>query len=293
MSETTLDKVASFSVLISVIWSMVGPFVTAIKDPMILSFIVAFPYMFVHGFRWYGQQALWIFVITTFIISNFWENLSIATGFPFGWYHYTLPFKLFAVPLIIGPAYISIGYVSWQVTNAALGFAEERLRSSTVDTFVLPAMAAFVMTAWDVSEDPRAATLNQTWIWHYGGGFYGVPLGNFLGWWLCTYTFFQIYAFYLRSKKYQPLDRRTTLSYVEPIILYLNLAFIKFGFYFMTRESTKVVTDQNGMMWREADIYECNVLVALFALFPFSLFALYQVYLRSLDGPSGTEIMSA
>jgi hypothetical protein len=46
-------------------------------------------------------------------------------------------------------------------------------------------------------------------------------------------------------------------------------------------------------MWREADIYVCNVLVALFALFPFTLFALYQVYLRSLDGPSGTEIMSA
>jgi uncharacterized membrane protein len=293
MSETNIDKVATLSVLISVIWAVVAPFIMVKQDPMPYSFIVAFPYMFIHGYRWYGQQALWFFIILTFIISNCWENLSISTGFPFGWYHYTGPFKLFTVPLIIGPAYISIGYMSWQVTNAALGFAEERLRTSSVDAFVLPSMAAFVMTAWDISEDPRAATLNQTWIWHHGGGFFGVPLSNFLGWLLCTYSFFQVFALYLKTKQYQPLDRRTTLSYVEPIILYLNLGFIKFGYFFITRNSAKVVSDLNGVTWREADIYECNVLMALFMLLPFSLFALYQVYLRSLESSSGTGIMSA
>src|SRR5262245_5726171 len=48
-----------------------------------------------------------IFFVITFIVSNFYENLSILTGFPFGHYHYTetLGPKLFLVPLLIAPAY--------------------------------------------------------------------------------------------------------------------------------------------------------------------------------------------
>ena len=43
------------------------------------------------------------------------ENLSIATGFPFGHYEFLALMgpKLFRVPILLGLAYIGMAYVSW------------------------------------------------------------------------------------------------------------------------------------------------------------------------------------
>ena len=51
------------------------------------------------------------------------------TGFPFGWYHYSdaLGPKLFLVPLLIGPAYFGMGYLSWALARAILGDEDARL----------------------------------------------------------------------------------------------------------------------------------------------------------------------
>ena len=39
--------------------------------------------------------------------------------------------------------------------------------------------------------------LSKAWIWHDGGGYFGVPFSNFMGWFLCVYTIFQLLALYL------------------------------------------------------------------------------------------------
>ena len=46
--------------------------------------------------------------------------------------------------------------------------------------------------------DPARATLQQAWIWHDGGSYFGVPFSNFMGWFLCVYTIFQLLAIYLQ-----------------------------------------------------------------------------------------------
>jgi hypothetical protein len=67
-----------------------------------------------HGLRRYSLKEFFIFFVIAFIVSNFYENLSILTGFPFGHYHYTdaLGPKLFLVPLLIAPAYFGCGYLA-------------------------------------------------------------------------------------------------------------------------------------------------------------------------------------
>ena len=67
-----------------------------------------------------------IFFVITFIVSNFYENLSILTGFPFGHYHYTetLGPKLFLVPLLIAPAYFGCGYLAWSLAHVLVGAHE-------------------------------------------------------------------------------------------------------------------------------------------------------------------------
>lgn len=42
-----------------------------------------------HGKERYGKRNLVIFFKITLVMSFFFENLSIRTGFPFGFYHYS------------------------------------------------------------------------------------------------------------------------------------------------------------------------------------------------------------
>jgi uncharacterized membrane protein len=57
------------------------------------------------------------------VVSNLFENLGVATGFPFGPYFYTdaLGPKLFYVPLVIGPAYLGVGYLAWVLATILVG----------------------------------------------------------------------------------------------------------------------------------------------------------------------------
>ena len=96
-----------------------------------------------------------------FIVSNFYENLSILTGFPFGHYHYTdaLGPKLFLVPLLISPAYFGCGYLAWSLAHVFVGVFGNKLRADQIWRVTL--VAAFVMVMWDLTMDPRMAEICQ------------------------------------------------------------------------------------------------------------------------------------
>ncbi|HEU5349755.1 MAG TPA: carotenoid biosynthesis protein, partial [Ktedonobacterales bacterium] len=158
------------------------------------SIVVLVPVVFalLHGAMRYGWGGILIFIIICLVVSNALENLSILTGFPFGHYHYTddLGPKLFLVPLLIGPAYISTGYLAWVIGNVLIG--DVRRGTSPFTVFTTPFIASFAMVAWDVCLDPTLSTVLKFWIWEDGGGYFGVPLTNYLGWFLTVYIFFQL-----------------------------------------------------------------------------------------------------
>ena len=58
-----------------------------------------------HGRVRYGNKIMVIFFLITLVVSFSFENLSIFTGFPFGFYHYSPSLGLLTVPLIIIFAY--------------------------------------------------------------------------------------------------------------------------------------------------------------------------------------------
>ena len=75
-------------------------------------------FAFVHGSLRYGLKGIAAFAVICLVVSNAIENLGVATGFPFGPYHYTdaLGPKLGYVPLMIGPAYLGVGYSGGEPT---------------------------------------------------------------------------------------------------------------------------------------------------------------------------------
>ncbi|WP_061290379.1 carotenoid biosynthesis protein [Herbidospora cretacea] len=210
-----------------------------------------------HGSRRYGRRAILLYYAVTLVVSNVLENLSILTGFPFGDYHYTTGPQLFHVPLAIGPFYAAVGYMAW--TIAALLNGEVHRGSSRSTTIGTPVIASFAMVAWDLAMDPTRATIQRFWIWEDSGGFFGVPLVNFLGWSLTTYLFFQLFALHLRRRGSAP-----TTSPVQPLLLYGATA-ATFVLDYLTGERT-TVTDALGQTWRTADIYETSVLNTIYGM---------------------------
>ena len=184
------------------------PFLSSI-DPLILNSvesliftILIFFIVFLHGIERYGKKGMLIFFIITFVVSYFFENLSIQTGFPFGFYHYSSTLGVLTVPLIIVFAYFAMGYLSWMLSNVLTGQYARKLEGKQI--FIVPFIASFLMVMWDLTLDPVSSTLDALWVWQTPGVYFGVPISNFFGWFLVVYIFFQIFAIYI--SRYDPIS---------------------------------------------------------------------------------------
>jgi uncharacterized membrane protein len=227
-----------------------------------------------HGASTYGWRGILCFLVVCLGVSNAFENLSIMTGFPFGWYHYSdaIGPKLFLVPLLIGPAYFGMGYLSWTLARAILG--DEDTRLAGLLWFATPTIASFIMVSWDLTIDPMMSTINGSWVWHNGGSYFGVPVSNFLGWYLTVYVFFQYFALYARRR----LAAYTKMPgyWATPLFAYTSIIIAPILGLLLGTEPATVLTDPVGHPWQVQDIRSVAALVCLFTALPFWLLAVFK-----------------
>ena len=234
-----------------------------------------------HGRATYGWRGIVWFIVVCLGVSNLFENLSILTGFPFGWYHYsnTMGPRLFLVPLLIGPAYFGVGYLSWTLARAILG--DESGRLNGILSFATPIIASFIMVSWDLTIDPMMSTITGNWIWHRGGSYFGVPLVNFLGWYLTVYVFFQIFALYVRRAR--PAPRHLPGYWAAPMFAYTSIIVAPVLSLLLDGQSASLA-DPAGQLWQVSDIRAVTALVGLFTVLPFWLVAVFRTAERT--GPA-------
>lgn len=236
---------------------------TALQD-LVPATSILLPFLFVllHGPRQMGWTNLVVFFIAAFVISWGYESLSIATGFPFGNYHYTenLGPKLGTVPLLIMPAYFGVCYISWLIARLLV---EATAPAQSFRWPVVP-VAAFVMVMWDLSMDPARATVHQAWIWHDGGAYFGVPFVNFAGWFLCVATIFAALALWLARRNATGVIEPDTAALAQALGLYgaLCVEFVSFAVF----APSGSVVDAVGQVWNLHDIYQSLGLVAVFTM---------------------------
>jgi uncharacterized membrane protein len=254
---------------------LVSAFVPGLRLVVI---VVQVGFALLHGARRYSRRAIAVFIAAGLVISNVLENVSISTGFPFGHYHYTDGGKIFQVPWFIGPAYLATGYLAWVVGTVLLD--DVRRKSPWLTTIGTPIIAAFAMTAWDLALDPTSSTVNHAWIWEHGGGFFGVPLVNFLGWTFTVYLFMQVFALYLRRRGPLPAARpdRAIAGDLQATLLYVATTFSFFTKFATGTRTT--VTDAVGATWRTGDIYETSVLLTVYGMVFIALLALLRIAQR-------------
>ena len=238
----------------------------------------------VGGTRRYGWGPLLAFFMVSYAISFAWENLSVMMGFPFGSYHYTLTPQLFYVPVIIGFAYFGIGFVSWMTANTILDRADEHLnlrtRPGRTNVFALPVLAGAVMTMFDVGIDSISSTVRGAWIWEDGGGVFGVPFTNYLGWWFVTWSFFQVFALVLAIRQTRRAADTTEslphVSHLQPVLVYTMFGVSSISAFLGFTEGETVV-DATGMAWSTPAVFETFMVFNILSIIPVSLFAVTKI----------------
>src|SRR3989454_6455575 len=235
--------------------------------PIAVVLMLSVAFALIHGALRYGWSGIAMFIIISLVVSNILENTSILTGFPFGHYHYTdvLGPKLFLVPLVIGPAYFSTGYLAWVLSTVLIG--DVRRESSAFTTFAVPFIASFLMVVWDLCFDPTSSTIRHAWIWEQGGGYFGVPLTNYLGWFFTVYVFFQLFALFLRFRKAghgetQPLPRS---YYAQAVMMYAVMG-LSYVLAYLVGNSNTLVTDAAGVVWHTGSIAESAAIVSIYTM---------------------------
>lgn len=239
------------------------------------SVLLPFVFAIVHGTIRYGAKNMIVFAVISLVVSNFYENLSVMTTFPFGHYYYSgnLGPKIWNVPVIIGFAYFSIGYLGWIIANSLTGVLAPVLRKANI--FFVPLVAAVMVTCWDFSFDPDSSTINGDWVWLDGGGYFGVPFSNFTGWYLCVFTFFQLFAWYISRQPESDFDKKPAVNktYWYQAALFYAIYAIDF---ILGKYTAPVfnVTDPAGKTWSTGDIHDTMALISIFTMIFFAVLSL-------------------
>jgi uncharacterized membrane protein len=238
----------------------------------------------VHAVLSYGWKdalaLLAICVVITFTI----ENIGVATGLPFGHYHFEVGSNLphvGAVPIIVGPLWFGMGYFSWVVAGTLLGAQAHPNRK--FELFAWPIIAAFVMTQWDVVIDPPQSTISRAWIWHDGGAYFGVPLSNYLGWLLTSWLFYQAFALYLNRRRYvsaRSAEPARALRLVA-ILLYLSSGLTQVTPFLIGQSGE--AADAANHVWRIEDLRETTVVILLFTMVFTSMLAALRLAMDNAD----------
>ncbi len=257
-------------VAIAAIFAVALPFLhVPAAAPVMLTLI---PFTLIHGSRRYGWRILGFYVVETLVVTFGFENLSIATGFPFGHYHYTGSFRVGEVPLVVGVFYCALGYVSWLVASTLLDVADLRVGhgpdvARRINLVALPMVAAALMTLFDVGSDSVASTLNHVWIWENGGGVFGVPYTNYLGWWFVTYCFFQLFALGLANAPRRdkvPPEGTGREALAPGVALYAILGLLSITAYGLG--TGEAVVDATGVVWNSKAILEAMMTFSIFGV---------------------------
>lgn len=160
--------------------------------------LVGFTFVLLHASQRGGWKRALLLLGLTFVVSLTFESVGVAIGLIYGPYHYSDRLGLLflgLVPFLIHIAWFMMMYPSLVIA--------ERLIPARVPgwkrTLAAAAVGGLVMTAWDVIMDP-VMTAGGHWIWEVDGAFFGIPLQNFWGWWLTTFSTFALYFLLARPQ---------------------------------------------------------------------------------------------
>ena len=181
---------------------------------MLLITFLPFSAALLHAGARLGWRGMLLMVGTTTLVSLIFESVGVATGWIYGPYHYASflqPQFLGMVPLFVPLGWFLMSYPSFVLADWLTPAHWPRSRR----ILAVAALGALAMTAWDMVMDPVRTSVGQ-WVWEVEGGYFGVPLQNYLGWWITVFTALAAFMFlarYAPHRRSQAYDRLMVISY--------------------------------------------------------------------------------
>jgi uncharacterized membrane protein len=166
-----------------------------------LNILSALAFVLVEGSRDYGLRGILAFAAICLLVFNFSESLIVAADSPFGHADFAglVGPRLFHVPVLLGLAYVGMGYASWTLARMMMG--GPYVTAPGARMFSLSLIAALAMTAWDFAEDPVWTTILRNWARRDGGPSSTVPISDFFGWLATAFVIFWFFALYLQRRR--------------------------------------------------------------------------------------------
>ena len=128
--------------------------------------------------RWGARRTVAAGTVTA-VATTAVERVGTQTGLPFGRYAYTtaLQPQVAHVPAIVPLAWFAMGLPAREAAHSALGAHSTPARRI--------ALGSAALTAWDLFLDPQMVGEGY-WVWARRGIYRGIPLGNFVGWFVTS-----------------------------------------------------------------------------------------------------------
>ncbi len=177
----TADRVASVSSVVTIAGMIATPLLPqrGVGRRILSSVVVSA--MFVtttaNAVRRWGIGRAGGAAVATAVVTGIVERVGTRTGLPFGRYAYTSALKpqIAHVPVIVPLAWFGMGLPSREAGHAALGTSTSSAKRV--------ALGSAAMTAWDLFLDPQMVGEGY-WAWARRGVYRGIPMSNFLGWFI-------------------------------------------------------------------------------------------------------------
>ena len=198
----------------------------------ILKFILPIIVLLWHSFYLFGLLNSALLLMPSFIIGFLFEIIGVNFGIVFGgnyFYNVTsLGPIILGVPILIPFFWSFFIYTGYIITSSFLVWMDipkpSKINKNIWLVPLLIIIDGLVVVAIDLFMDPIMVS-SHNWTWNNGGVYFGIPLGNFVGWFLVTILstgIFRVYEYYFPIIK----SRRTPALLLIPVIGYLSLIII-------------------------------------------------------------------
>lgn len=169
-----------------------------------LTTLAGFSFVILHAARRQGWNSALRLLGLVFGVSLLFESVGVATGIVYGPYHYTDklgPLFLDLVPYLIPVAWFMMSYPSFVIAERLVPGAWKPWQR----LLAVAAVGGMVMTAWDLVMDP-VMVFTGHWVWEVEGLYQGIPIHNFIGWWVTVFTTYALFLL-MEMKNPPPLRR--------------------------------------------------------------------------------------
>jgi len=180
--------------------------------------------MVFHSFITLSPKRAIFFIAIGMTVGTIMEYLGLKYGVVFGGgYEYHMPHPtIFTVPLPVVMFWPVFMYTSYCLVNSFLIWFKKnkpsRLNGPWSLLILLVIFDSLAVTAIDLFMDPLQV-ISGNWSWISGEGYYGIPIGNFIGWFIVAFIssgIFRAFEYFFPGNK----NNVSKIIYLIPVLGY-------------------------------------------------------------------------